>query len=92
MKIISYSCLIILVISIFLATCGKEKDEKKEVVVIPPNTLFIINSQPVPAAYKVDTTQAWVVLDSSAALIALLKSVEDNYKRVVAQQSQQQKK
>lgn len=72
-----------------LLSCGKD-EPKKEIVVIPPNALFIINSEPVPAAYKVDTTQAWVVMDSTAALKALLKMVEDNFKRAVAQQKAQE--
>jgi hypothetical protein len=87
------TCLAIFVTCVFLAMC-KDKKPEKEVIVIPPNALFVINSQPIPAAYKVDTIQPWVILDSTEALKALLKSVEDNFKRAVAQQQaiQQQKK
>lgn len=63
--------------------CGENKEPKKEVVVVPPNALFIVNAEPQPVAFKVDTTKDWVILDSSATLRALLKSIEDNYKRAV---------
>lgn len=83
-KVHGIACLCVLTVAIFLSTCGKEKPVK-EVLVIPPNALFIINSKPVPAAYKMDTTQQWVILDSSAALKALLYMVEENYKQTVNQ-------
>lgn len=93
MKYISFILIAsyIIILGILFSRCGKEQP-KKEVVVIPPNSLFIINGQPVPAAYKVDTTKEWVILDSTEALKVLLKMVEDNYKRNLQIQQLQQKK
>jgi hypothetical protein len=87
---IKLKTLLLILTAFIIFSCGKEKETKKDVIVIPPNALFVINSEPVPAAYKIDTTQAWVVMDSTAALKALLKMVEDNFKRAVAQQKAQE--
>lgn len=86
MRYISFILIAAFIIWIWImfTSCGKDKESKKEVIVIPPTALFIIQDQPKPTAYKVDTTQEWVILDSTATLKALLKSLEDNYKRSVA--------
>lgn len=83
--------LLIAIIALAFA-CGKNNEQKKEIIVIPPNPLFIINAEPVPAAYKVDTSKEWVILDSTAALKALLKNVEDNYRRAMEMNRREQQR
>lgn len=85
MKYISFILIAAFIIWLWImfTSCGKDKEPKKEVVYIPPNALFVINGQPIPTAYKIDTTKEWVILDSTEALKVLLKMVEDNYKRAV---------
>lgn len=83
----------ILILLLFIACNGKE--EKKEEVkekIIPKSALFVIQDLPEPVAYKTDTAQPWVILDSAAALKVLLKSVEDNYNRAMEMNRREQEK
>jgi hypothetical protein len=82
----------ILLLSLFFIACGVTKKSQKEIIVIPPNALFVINAEPVPAAFKVDASKEWVILDSAAALKALLKSVEENYKRALEMNRREQQR